>query len=73
MEADQAFTAAFARQAWAEEVAHRFGNWLNGILLQRGLPVGETEQAHWARQAVIEAETSQSWAVDEAAVEVTHG
>ncbi|WP_047335692.1 type I-F CRISPR-associated protein Csy1 [Pseudomonas protegens] len=73
MEADQAFTAAFARQAWAEEVAHRFGNWLNGILLQRGLPVGETEQAHWARQAVIEAETSQSWAVDEAAVEVMHG
>ncbi|UMZ12947.1 type I-F CRISPR-associated protein Csy1 [Pseudomonas sp. MPFS] len=73
MEADQAFTAAFARQAWAEEVAHRFGNWLNGILLQRGLPVGDTEQAHWARQAVIEAETSQSWVVDETAVEVMHG
>lgn len=73
MEADQAFTAAFARQAWAEEVAHRFGNWLNGILLQRGLPVGDTEQAHWARQAVIEAETSQSWVVDETAVEVMYG
>nr|MBL8455210.1 hypothetical protein [Zoogloeaceae bacterium] len=32
------------------------GNWLNAILLQHGLPVGDAEHAHWARQALIDAE-----------------
>lgn len=53
---DQAFNAALASQAWPDEVAHRFGNWLNAILLQHDLPVGDAEHAHWARQALIDAE-----------------
>lgn len=57
-DADQAFAAAFAQRRWPDEIAQRFGHWLNAILLQRGLPVGDTEQAHWARQAVVDAEIS---------------
>lgn len=57
-EADLAFTAAFAQRRWPDAIAQRFGHWLNTLLLQRGLPVGDTEQAHWARQAVVDAECS---------------
>lgn len=55
-EQDQAFNAAFEFKDWPDQVAHRFGNWLNAILQQRGLPVGDVEHAHWARQALIDAE-----------------
>ncbi|MGE7959050.1 type I-F CRISPR-associated protein Csy1 [Pseudomonas sp. NPDC089530] len=55
-EEDQAFNAAFEFKDWPDQVAHRFGNWLNAILQQYGLPVGDVEHAHWARQALIDAE-----------------
>lgn len=56
LEDDQAFIAALAFKDWPDQVAHRFGNWLNAIFQQRGLPVGDVEHAHWAKQALIDAE-----------------
>ncbi|WP_313055860.1 type I-F CRISPR-associated protein Csy1 [Pseudomonas lopnurensis] len=53
---DLAFIEAYEWKDWSDEVAHRFGNWLNGILQERGLPVGDLEHAHWAKQAIIDAE-----------------
>lgn len=53
---DTKFAAAFEFKEWPDEVASRFGNWLNALLLARGLPVGDAEHAHWARQAIIDAE-----------------
>ncbi|MFT3760539.1 type I-F CRISPR-associated protein Csy1 [Thauera sp.] len=53
---DEEFNAALEWKDWPDEVAHRFGNWLNAILLQHDLPVGDAEHAHWARQALIDAE-----------------
>ncbi|MGY2182426.1 type I-F CRISPR-associated protein Csy1 [Pseudomonas agarici] len=57
LEEDQAFVAAFARNDWPDEVAKRFGNWLNAVLRERNLPVGDVEQTHWAKQAIIEAQS----------------
>lgn len=56
LEADQAFQQAFEWKEWPDEVAHRFGNWLNAILQRHGLPVGDAEHRHWAKQALIDAE-----------------
>ncbi|AIS11306.1 crispr-associated protein, Csy1 family [Pseudomonas chlororaphis subsp. aurantiaca] len=56
LEDDRAFVIAFELKDWPDQVAHRFGNWLNAILQQRGLPVGDVEHAHWAKQALIDAE-----------------
>lgn len=56
LEEDQAFASAIESGDWPSQVAHRFGNWLNAILQQRGLPVGDAEHAHWARQAMIDAD-----------------
>lgn len=53
---DTAFSAALEWKDWPDEVAHRFGNWLNDILVKHGLPVGDVEHAHWAKQAIIDAE-----------------
>lgn len=53
---DLAFREAFEWKDWPGEVAHRFGNWLNAILLQQGSPVGDAEHRHWAKQAIIDAE-----------------
>ncbi|KPA98243.1 type I-F CRISPR-associated protein Csy1 [Pseudomonas asplenii] len=53
-EEDQAFIAAFHWRDWPDQVAQRFGLWLNGILRKRQLPVGDVEQIHWAKQAIIE-------------------
>ncbi|WP_341646392.1 type I-F CRISPR-associated protein Csy1 [Thauera sp. SDU_THAU2] len=53
---DEEFNAALEWKDWPDEIAHRFGNWLNTILLQHDLPVGDAEHAHWARQALIDAE-----------------
>lgn len=53
---DRAFIEALEWKDWPDEVAHRFGNWLNAILLKRGLPVGDAEHAHWAKQAIVDAE-----------------
>ncbi|MDR0277251.1 MAG: type I-F CRISPR-associated protein Csy1 [Paucimonas sp.] len=49
-QADLNFTAAFASQTWPDEVASRFGIWLNDILKKRGLPVSTTEHAYWSRE-----------------------
>lgn len=53
---DTAFADALEWKDWPDEVAHRFGNWLNDILAKRGLPVGDVEHAHWAKQAIVDAE-----------------
>jgi CRISPR-associated protein Csy1 len=53
---DTAFVAAFEWKGWPDEIASRFGNWLNAYLQTRGLPVGDAEHAHWARQAILDAE-----------------
>jgi CRISPR-associated protein Csy1 len=55
LDADLAFNEAFEWKDWPDEVAHRFGNWLNAILLEQGLPVGDAEHAHWAKQAIVDA------------------
>lgn len=53
---DAEFQQAYEWNDWPDEVAHRFGNWLNAILLKEGLPVGDAEHVHWAKQALIDAE-----------------
>ncbi|WP_160320969.1 type I-F CRISPR-associated protein Csy1 [Pseudomonas sp. TTU2014-080ASC] len=53
-EADQAFVQAYEWKDWPDQVAHRFGNWLNDLLRSHDLPVGDAEHAHWARQALID-------------------
>ena len=35
---DTAFAVAYEWKDWPDEVASRFGNWLNGLLLTHGLP-----------------------------------
>ncbi|TBV11858.1 type I-F CRISPR-associated protein Csy1 [Stutzerimonas kirkiae] len=72
---DEDFIAAFEWKDWPDEVAHRFGNWLNAILLQHKLPVGDAEHAHWARQALIDAEwpAPMQRRARPTGVEVTHG
>lgn len=57
LEDDQAFIAAFERNDWPDEVAKRFGQWLNAILRDIGLPVGDVELRHWTKQAIIEADS----------------
>ncbi|MGD8175607.1 type I-F CRISPR-associated protein Csy1 [Marinimicrobium sp. ARAG 43.8] len=54
--ADLAFEQALTWKDWPKEVANRFGNWLNHILVTEGFPVGDTELAHWAKQALIDAD-----------------
>lgn len=52
---DEAFNADYARGDWADEVAERFGNWLNARLRDRGLvTVALPERNHWVRQAVLD-------------------
>ncbi len=57
-EEDQAFSAACEWEDWLDQVAHAFGNWLNAILRNYDLPVGDAEHAHWARQALIDVQWS---------------
>jgi CRISPR-associated protein Csy1 len=77
LEEDQAFIAAFKWKDWPEQVAQGFGLWLNAILRERKLPVGDVEQTHWAKQAIIEAESPMpfkpSKTVKKNKQEVTHG
>jgi len=56
LDEDRAFAEALEWKDWPDEVAHRFGNWMNDILHKRGLPVGDVEHAHWAKQAIVDAE-----------------
>jgi len=53
---DEAFREAYDRGDWPDEIAGRFGNWLNDRLRDAGLvAVGDMQQRHWARQAVVDA------------------
>lgn len=55
--ADEAFKAAWKLQDWPDEIAERFAEWLNGWLRDRhGLPMGDTELRHFARQALVDAD-----------------
>ena len=52
---DLAFNAAFAAGTWADQVAERFGHWVNGWLRAAGITaVGDAELRHWARQALVD-------------------
>lgn len=74
---DQAFAAAYEHKDWADQVAHRFGNWINKHLTDNDLPVGDAEHAHWARQALVDvawpATMQRSATGVRAAQEVAHG
>ncbi|MDE3211260.1 MAG: type I-F CRISPR-associated protein Csy1 [Pseudomonadota bacterium] len=60
-EQDEAFRSRWARMDWPVDIGRRFGNWLNGQLDGR-LPVGEIEQAQWARELL--AHTEWAWRID---------
>lgn len=66
---DQEFSTSHARGEWLSKVAQRFGNWLNAILVARGLPVGDAEHAHWANVALEQV----SNVAPHPALEVQHG
>lgn len=52
-EDDLAFHREYHEGRWADEVAARFGRWLNDHLRKKGLVMlGEAEMKHWARQTV---------------------
>lgn len=56
-EDDLAFKDAYERGDWADEVAGRFGLWLNGELRKRSdklVALGVGEMCHFARLAVLE-------------------
>ncbi|KRE83514.1 type I-F CRISPR-associated protein Csy1 [Rhodanobacter sp. Soil772] len=56
-EADLAFNDAYARGDWADEVATRFGLWLNGQLRKRSdklAMLGEAEMRHFASNAILD-------------------
>jgi len=53
---DEAFKSAYEQGDWPDQVAKRFGNWLNAELRKGGLnTVGATESEHWAKQAIVDA------------------
>lgn len=55
---DEFFNTEYDQGHWVDEVAGRFGNWLNARLRDAGLPmVAEAERKHWAnwaRQAILD-------------------
>lgn len=56
-EDDIAFIQAYEQGDWADEVATRFGLWLNGQLRKRSdklVTLGESEMRHFASQAILE-------------------
>jgi CRISPR-associated protein Csy1 len=56
-EHDLAFNQAYEHGDWADEVATRFGLWLNGQLRKRSdklVMLGEAEMRHFARQAILD-------------------
>ncbi|WP_417585447.1 type I-F CRISPR-associated protein Csy1 [Nitrincola sp.] len=53
---DRAFNSAFIWGDWPDEVAGRFASWLNSHFHEAGLiSVGDAENRHWAKQAIIDA------------------
>lgn len=54
-EDDTAFKRDYDLGRWPDEVAERFGDWLNARLRDAGLTaVSLPERNHWARQAILE-------------------
>lgn len=56
-EEDRAFNAAYARGDWADEVAARFGLWLNGQLRRRSaklVALGEPQMRAFASAAILD-------------------
>lgn len=56
-EDDLAFNQAYEYGDWADDVAARFGLWLNGQLRKRSdklAMLGESEMRHFARQAILD-------------------
>lgn len=56
-EEDIAFNVAYARGDWADEVASRFGLWLNQQLRNRSdklIMLGESEMRHFASHAILD-------------------
>ncbi|MHB1059209.1 MAG: type I-F CRISPR-associated protein Csy1 [Rhodanobacter sp.] len=56
-EEDLAFNEVYARGNWADEVATRFGLWLNGQLRKRSdklAMLGEAEMRHFASKAILD-------------------
>jgi len=55
---DIAFNHAYEHGDWADEVATRFGRWLNYQLRERGgdalVMLGESEMRHFAKQAILD-------------------
>ncbi|MGH8184898.1 MAG: type I-F CRISPR-associated protein Csy1 [Rhodanobacteraceae bacterium] len=54
---DLAFNDAYALGDWADEVANRFGLWLNGQLRKRSdklVALGESEMRHFASKAILD-------------------
>jgi len=58
---DMAFQQALEWKDWPQEIANRFGSWLNNNLHKAGVPVGDTEAAHWAKQALVESDWPVKW------------
>lgn len=55
LDEDQSFRQAYERGNWADEVAERFGNWLNARLRETGLvTVALAERNHWTRQTLFD-------------------
>lgn len=54
-EEDATFKRDYHWGSWADQVAERFGNWLNHQLRQAKLvTMAEKERSHWARQAILD-------------------
>lgn len=52
---DEAFKADYDWGDWPDQVATRFGNWLNARLRERDLPLlAEAEMRHWAGKAILD-------------------
>ncbi len=53
---DQTFRAEYDWGDWPNEVAERFGRWLNQRLRDGGAPttLAEPEMRHWSRQAILD-------------------
>lgn len=52
---DEAFKTDYERGDWVDEVAERFGNWLNSRLRDAGLvTVALPERNHWASLAILD-------------------